>query len=162
MTIHVRRSSVISYLFFVGSALLTGVLGSLLGRIFGGSNGFDMLIKPPLTPPAVLFPIVWTLLYIAIGSGAYAASRQNDPRRTPALRLYFFQLLLNLFWPFLFFRLGLRLTALIWLLALLAAVTLLLFSYYGFSKPAFFLTLPYWLWLLFATYLNAGFFILNR
>ena len=64
-------------------------------------------------------------------------------------------------WPVIFFRLELRLAALLWLLLLLALVILMIVRFYRIDKTAAYLQIPYLIWLLFAAYLNTGVFILN-
>lgn len=153
-----KRFSVKAYLFFVGTTLAIGFLGGLLG----GTGGFDTLTKPPLTPPAIVFPIVWTILYILMGTAAYLVWESGNSNRTSALRLYFLQLGMNALWTLFFFRLEWRLFSFFWILAILYVVILMLFSFWKISKLAVYLTLPYVLWLAFASYLNFGFYWLNR
>ena len=57
-------------LFFTLLTLGVGFLGGLIG----GASGFEELNKPPLTPPAAVFPVVWTILYIMMGAAAGAAA----------------------------------------------------------------------------------------
>ncbi|HIZ19493.1 MAG TPA: tryptophan-rich sensory protein [Firmicutes bacterium] len=146
-----------AFLFFEGLTLAAGAVGGLLG----GIRGFDSLVKPPLTPPAVVFPIVWTILYLAMGFAAYLVWNENDIDGARVLRMYLLQLAVNILWPFFFFRLGWRLFAFFWLLLLIALVTLTLSGFRYISKPAFYLMLPYLLWTLYAAYLNLGFYLLN-
>jgi len=144
-------------LFFL---LYTYILAGL-GTLLGPPNTAE-LVKPPLTPPDWLFPIVWTLLYTAMAVAAYLVSISNDIDRGRPLRLYLLQVIVNVLWPFLFFRLEWRFFAFLWLLLLLALVLLTAKGFRPISKTAFRLLLPYIVWLVFAGYLNIGFYILNR
>ena len=74
--------------------LLFGGLGALLA---GGMGDFEQLAKPPLTPPGWVFPLVWTLLYLAMGwaSGRVYLIRHPVQVRRRALKLYAVQLVMN-------------------------------------------------------------------
>ncbi|HIW73016.1 MAG TPA: tryptophan-rich sensory protein [Firmicutes bacterium] len=146
-----------AFLFFEALTLAAGAVGGLLG----GISGFGSLVKPPLTPPAIVFPVVWTILYLMMGFAAYLVWNANDVDGGRVLRMFLLQLLVNMLWPFFFFRLGWRLFAFFWLLLLIALVTLTMSGFRYISRPAFYLMIPYLLWTLFAAYLNLGFYLLN-
>lgn len=146
-----------AFLLSVGGTLAVGFLGGLAG----GTAGFEQLIKPPLTPPAVVFPIVWTALYALMGLTAYLIWSSGDLDRAACLRVYTAQLFVSALWPLIFFRLGLRLVAFFWLLLLVALLTLTLSGFRYIRKSAYWLLLPTLLWVLFAGYLNLGFYLLN-
>lgn len=145
-------------LFFV---IYTFVIGAGLGSLLGGNLGFDGLTKPPLSPPAWVFPVVWTVLYALMSVAAYLVYVSEDIDRGPALRLYLLQVIVNGLWPLFFFRLEWRLFAFFWLLLLLALVILTTLKFRPISQIAFWLMVPYIVWLLFAAYLNLSFYILN-
>lgn len=144
-------------LFFVVITLVIGAAGGLLG----GTSGFEELNKPPFTPSKWVFPVVWTVLYLLMAWAAFRVWKANDIDGPRTLRLYFLQLLVNALWPFFFFRLSWRLFSFFWILLLILLVTLMLSSFRYISKPAYGATLPYLLWLLYAAYLNLGFYLLN-
>lgn len=148
------------YILSVGFAL---AVGGLSGLISGGSmDQYDYLVKPPLSPPGWLFPIVWTILYILMGIAAAEVLKSRSETKGNALALYAFQLAVNFFWPIIYFVLGLRLIAFFWLLLLIVLVYAMLKRFCAISRFAGWLILPYFLWLLFAAYLNLGSYILNR
>jgi len=125
---------------------------------------FELMPKPPLSPPGWLFAPVWTALYILMGAASYLVwvSEASAVRKERALTLYVMQLAANFVWPLIFFGMELYLAAFLWLLLLwvLAALTTLMFWY--ISERAGKLILPYMLWLSFAAYLNFGIWLLNR
>ncbi len=133
-----------------------------IGVLLGGGFDLDSLNKPPLAPPAWLFPVVWTILYALMAIAAYLVFVSNDLDRGPSLRLYLLQVAVNALWPFLFFRLEWRLLAFFWLVLLIAVVVLTMVGFYRINRTAFRLMIPYLVWLLFAGYLNLGFYLLNR
>lgn len=113
--------------------------------------------KPPLSPPAAVFPIVWTILYILMGISAYLIMQKGDCDST----IYSFQLFINFLWPLFFFNLNAFLVALILIIILDIAVIAMIRSFFKCDKTAAYLQIPYLIWILFATYLNAGILILN-
>jgi tryptophan-rich sensory protein len=144
-------------LFFLGYTLLLGGLGALLG----GGMDLDMLQKPPLTPPAWIFPVAWTILYTLMAIAAYLVYNSKDVDRGAPLRLYLLQVIVNILWPLFFFRLEWRLFAFVWILVLIALVVLMAVGFRPISRTAFRLLIAYILWLIFAASLNLGFYVLN-
>ena len=145
--------------------LLGFVLGTLalggIGALLGNTATYQEIVKPPLSPPAWLFPVAWSILYILMGIAAYLVWQKNPVERSGALRLYLAQLVVNVLWPLFFFRLEWRLFAFFWLLLLVALVSLTMVGFRAISKPAFTLLVPYMAWLVFAGYLNLGTYFLN-
>ncbi len=141
--------------------LAAGGIGALLAGGFRESYG--AMYKPLLSPPGWVFPVVWTVLYLLMGYAGWLVltSDASEPRRRRALTVFGVQLLLNLLWPLLFFRLGWYGFAFVWLLLLILAVLLCLLLFRYIVKRAGDLLVPYLLWLFFAAYLNLGAAILN-
>lgn len=145
-------------LFFV---IYTYVIGAGLGTLLGGTLNFDDLQKPSFTPPAWVFPVAWAILYGLMAVAAYLVYVSGDIDRGSPLRLYLLQVIVNSLWPLFFFRLEWRLLAFFWLLLLLGLVIFTAIGFRPISKVAFWLMIPYILWLLFAAYLNFSFYVLN-
>ena len=142
--------------------LAAGGLSALLTR--GSMDDFAALNQPPLAPPGWLFPIVWTILFILMGTASYlVVTAPTSPQADvgQSLWLYGMQLGVNFFWSIFFFCLSLYLFSFFWLLLLwgLILATLLLFA--RISKPAGLLLIPYLVWVMFAGYLNLGIYLLN-
>lgn len=141
--------------------LAVGGLSALLTR--GSMQMFDNIRKPPLSPPAWLFPVVWTILFILMGIASYLVATSNKPYRAKtALTFYGIQLIFNFFWSIIFFNLEMYLFAFIWLVMLWALIIITTVLFYRISKPAGYLMIPYILWVTFAGYLNFAIFLLNR
>ena len=154
-----KKQAIMRYAGYVAGTLGVGGLSALLSR--GGMEAFAHLKKPSFSPPGWVFPVVWTILYILMGTAAWMIGKSEDADAAPALRLYRIQLIVNALWPLLFFRLSLRLLALLWLLLLIALIVLTIRRFYAIRPTAAFLLLPYLAWCLFAAYLNLGFYLLN-
>lgn len=125
---------------------------------------FAALAQPPLSPPGWVFPVVWTILYLLMGWASFLIWKSGAPQaaKKRALGLYGVQLAVNFVWPLLFFRAGLYGFALIWLVILLVLVVETMLAFGRIDRRAAWLLAPYFLWLLFAAYLNAGVWLLNR
>lgn len=80
----------------------------------------------------------------------------------PVRNLYIVQLVVNLLWPFFFFRWEMWGFAVIWLLLLIALVMVMALRFEQISPKAAYLQIPYLIWLCFAAYLNIAIWLLNR
>ncbi|MBQ9543641.1 MAG: tryptophan-rich sensory protein [Clostridia bacterium] len=138
-----------------------GLVSGLITR--GGAILYaESAVKPFLSPPGVVFPIVWTVLYALMGVGAgLVASTDPGAKRTAALRLFGLQLAVNFFWSVIFFNMRAYGAALLWLFVLLFLVIALFRAYLGTVRTAAYLLIPYLVRVAFAGYLNAGVWILN-
>lgn len=144
-----------------GISLGVGALSSFIS-MFGLKN-FENAVKPPLNPPQWLFPIVWTILFILMGVSSYLIyiSDSEDEEKNKALTIYAVQLLVNFFWPIIFFNLSAYLFSSIWILLLLGLIIAMIISFHKINKTAALLQLPYLIWVMFATYLTIAISILN-
>ena len=145
--------------------VLTEAVGALSGWLSReGSKIFqESVAKPPLSPPGILFPIVWGIVYALMGFGA-ARIWMSAPsqERSRGLNLYFVQLILNFFWSLIFFNAQAFGLAFIWLLVLWALVLWMILTWRKIDPLAAYLQIPYLLWLTFAAYLSAGVWYLNK
>ncbi len=142
--------------------LVVGGLSALLSQ--NGMAQFSSLIKPPLSPPAWLFPVVWTILYVLMGIASYLVLQSGESHQTinKALRVYGLQLAVNFFWSIIFFNLSSYLFAFIWLVLLWVLILVTLVRFYRISVTAGYLLIPYLVWVTFAGYLNFAIYLLNR
>ena len=140
--------------------LAAGGLSAFLTGDFGGV--YESLRQPPLSPPAIVFPVVWSVLYLLMGLSSVWIYNKNDPAGSEALTLYGVQLAVNVLWPLLFFKLEWRLIAFFWLLLLFVLVTDMVVKFMRIDPKAGWINLPYLGWLLFAAYLNLSTYFLNR
>ncbi len=138
-----------------------GIIISLFTR--NAMAKFGTFNQPPLSPPAILFPIAWTILYILMGIASYLiwTKSKNNKDAKSALIIYGIQLVFNFAWTPLFFLLGWFWFAFVWLLVMWCLIIILIAKTYKISKPAFYMLLPYILWCTFAAYLNCGIATLN-
>ncbi|MBR3660959.1 MAG: tryptophan-rich sensory protein [Bacilli bacterium] len=146
-------------------AILIPLVGGFIISIFtrnGVHNYIENLIKPSFAPSKVLFPIVWTILYILMGYSSYLISDSMVCDKTSCLLLYGLNLFLNFMWPLIFFNLEARLFALLFIILLDIVVLIMIYCFYGINRKAAILNIPYFIWLIYATILNFSVYILNR
>lgn len=139
-------------------------VGSLAGFITKDSmETFNMLNKPSLSPPGIVFPIVWSILYILMGIASYLVitTGSGNNKVKEALVYYGLQLLFNFLWSIWFFSFGWYLFAFIWLLLLWVLIFNTMASFYDINKTSAYLLIPYLLWVTFAGYLNFAVYLMN-
>ena len=136
------------------------ILGIISGLLTNNSIDYSNLNKPPLAPPGIVFPIVWTILYILIGLSYYLYKKNTETNIVEEVT-YYLQLFLNFTWTIIFFTLKLRFTAIIWIIALSISIYTLITLFQQKYKPSAYLLIPYLIWCLYATYLTVGTYLLN-
>jgi len=120
-------------------------------------------VKPALTPPGWLFPVVWTVLYALMGiAAARVTLADQSPDKEWGLLAFTAQLVVNFFWPLFFFNLQAYGFAFVWLIILWLLVLLTILLFRKVDKTAAWLMVPYLVWLTFAAYLNAMVWSLNK
>ncbi len=149
---------------FLTFLLIPLSVGAVSGVISGGGmDGFSEMVKPPLSPPGWLFPIVWTVLFVLMGISSYlvASADVDTSQKRVALIFYGIQLFFNFFWSIIFFNLELYLFAFIWLVILWVLILVTTILFWRISKLSGALMLPYLVWVTFAGYLNFAIYLLN-
>ena len=120
----------LSFIIFLLISLAAGALSALFTGNMSGS--YASFTKPSFAPPGILFPIIWTILYLLMGVSSYIVAQSDHPDKLLALRTYFIQLFFNFMWSILFF---------------------------GLSN---YLQIPYLFWCIFAAILNFAVYLLNQ
>jgi len=146
---------------YAKSILIPVLVGAFVGIVTSNFIDYNMLEQPPLSPPAILFPIVWTILYTLMGV-SYGILETNSLVDSKINLIYYLQLLVNALWSFFFFVFDLRLFSFFWILLLIALVVIMIIEFYKKNKTAGLLQISYLIWLVFAAYLNFGVYCLNR
>ena len=151
-----------NYVFWILLTEAVGFVSGLLTRE-GTELYKNTIVKPPLSPPAIVFPIVWALLYAVMGYCAARVSLTSPSKdRRTAVYLYIVQLIFNFFWSIIFFNLQAFGFAFLWLAALWILIFLTLRAFKRVDELAGRLMIPYLVWVSFAGYLNLGVWLLNR
>ena len=144
--------------------ILSEAVGAVSGWFSREGTAFfgETAVQPPLSPPAILFPIVWTVLYALMGfSAARVSMTAASPERNLGLNLFVAQLIVNFFWSLIFFNARAYGFALLWLVLLFLLVLWMTLEFRKADPLAALLQIPYLLWLAFAAYLNYGVWLLN-
>lgn len=144
--------------------LITEAIGAVSGLLTSlGMEEYALAKKPALTPPDIVFPIAWTILYALMGVGvARVWLTEESGERSRGLRLYGIQLAMNFLWSIIFFNFHAYGFAFFWLLTLFAVILFMTYSFSKTDKIAAYLQIPYILWVSFAIYLNYMVWMLNR
>ncbi len=135
-----------------------GFIGSLVGNV---QNGFQGIVKPSFTPPEIVFPIAWIILYILMGISTYLILESKGQNKEKGLILYGVQLILNASWTYFFFNLNWFLFSFILVIIILILVIYMIKEFHKINPLAAYLQLPYVLWLIFAAILSYNVYLLN-
>ena len=153
-----KKFSIVSFIIFMIIPIATGLLASYVTS--DNMMLYENIIKPPFAPPAIVFPIVWSVLYILMGVSSYLIYLNTN--RYGLLFTYFLSLFVNFFWPIIFFNWQEFGFAFIWILLLLLLIIFTIIDYLKASKIAAILQIPYLLWVTFAAILNFSIWFLNK
>ena len=137
------------------------ILGSLIGILISNYIDYSNLIKPPLAPPKILFPIAWSIIYLLMGISYYLYKKEDNYDNRITIT-YYLQLFVNLLWSIIFFIFKARLISSLWIIILDLLVIYLIYLFKNNNnKISAYLNIPYLIWILFATYLTIGIYYLN-
>ena len=151
------------YIISIGIALAVGGLAAFLTR--DSMDIYGEIVTPPLAPPAILFPIVWTILYVLMGisSARIYTEKESQPGKVrSALAIYALSLVFNFAWSLIFFNLRYFLLSVVVIAGLLVLIIKTITSYREIVPWAAYLQIPYAIWVSFATYLDVAIWLLNR
>lgn len=153
-------------LVFIG-CLAASFSAAAIGSIFTVKSipvWYATLSKPPFNPPNWLFGPAWTLLYTLMAISIFLVIRNGfaEKQVKKAAGYWIYQIVLNALWSVVFFGFKSPLWAIPVIVLLIDAILHTIIESYKVSKTAAYLLLPYIAWILFATYLNVGVYILNR
>ena len=147
------------------SLLIPLVLGMGVSLAVGDvGKVYESLQKPSFSPPAMVFPIAWGILYLLMGVSFYLALQKAKEEHIPVRRVlwpYVIQLFLNLLWMPLFFSMQQFLLSFVWLCILIFTIVWMIINFWKISPLAGGLQLPYLAWSLFAAVLNFYIYLNN-
>ncbi len=149
-----------SWIIHIAIPLAVGGLSAFITRDSMGV--YEAIVKPPFAPPPILFPIVWTILFALMGVSAHLVMESPTGNKSAARAIYYLQLVVNFFWPILFFNKRAFLISFIWLVLLWVFIIIMVYRFYRIRPIAGLLQLPYLAWVTFAGVLNFSVYWLNR
>jgi translocator protein len=155
--------NILKFIVSVVSCFLVAFLGSAT-TMSSIPTWYAYLNKPFFNPPNWIFGPVWTILYFLMGVSLYIVWNKNlkNKEKGNAIKVFIFQLILNLLWSLVFFGLHQPLLALITIIMLWISIFLTIKAFYKISKTAAYLLYPYIFWVTFASILNFAIALLNR
>lgn len=133
----------------------------IISMLIGDFSTYYESINKPLYVSPIIFPIVWSVLYLLMGISAYLVDNSNDEKSDNAMRFYYLQLILNLLWTPVFFYFKWRGISLILTILLLIFVFITSYKFYKINRLSGYLFIPYLLWCSFALYLTSGVYFMN-
>ncbi len=126
---------------------------------------YQSLNKLSFSPPNWIFGPVWTILYALMSIAiwvVYEKTKSTDLNFSKKiLKIYFYHLIINFTWSFVFFYYHLIFAAFINIIFLIVAIGILMVLYFPKSKISFVLMIPYFVWVMFAAILNFGLYLIN-
>lgn len=153
---------------FIPMVALPLIVGAISALLTGNAmDSYQVMNQPPLAPPAWLFPVAWTILYILMGLGSYylllapAESIEKKRAKCIATIVYFIQLCFNFVWSLIFFDAKQYTFAFVWLMILWVMIIVMIWKTSKVCWKAMLMFIPYLLWCTFAAYLNLMIAILN-
>lgn len=145
---------------FIIYLIITFVIGGLFTPLTF-SNEFYLSLNKPFEIPTIIFPIIWSILYLLMSISIYLISESNDINKLDSIKIYLIQLVINSLWTLIFFGFHLIGFSIIWLLILITSVIIMFIKFYNINKISAFINIPYIIWLILATMLNISIYILN-
>lgn len=142
--------------------LITFIVGSFFSLITMNNMDTFKELSKPINVPGILFPIVWSILYLLMSISCYLITESKDNNKDSAILIYAIALIINSVWSLIFFGFGAYLFAFIWIILLLIMVIIMVVKFYKIDRRSAYLNIPYILWIIFAGYLNFGIYLLNR
>lgn len=122
---------------------------------------YNNLKKSPLTPPNIVFPIVWTFLYITITISAGLIIWKGGLNNKSAILFFIVQLLLNLAWSPVFFRMRMIGPSLTIIILMWVFIILTIYEFNKIYPTASYILIPYLIWVSLAMYLNGYIYFYN-
>lgn len=148
------------------SIVIVEALGGLGAAITSDQipGWYASLQKPPGTPPNWVFGPVWISLYAMMGAAFAIIWHKADSGSAKRTGMIWFgvQLILNLAWTPVFFGMHQMMAALLVIVCLLIAIVVTIGKFHRLNRIASALLIPYLVWVSYATYLNGGYWFLNR
>lgn len=144
---------ILSYIIAATVCLAAGFISSL-PQADSIANWYLYLDKSALTPPNVVFPIAWGILYLLMGISIAMIYNTVTAQKKYLMTIFASQLFLNFMWSIIFFYMRSPGWALLNIIVLDILVILYAAKTYPVNRTASILVWPYIIWLMFATYLN--------
>lgn len=154
-----KSGTLLTYVIAIVIPVAVGMLSAFLTS--DNMMIFSELNKPPLAPPAWLFPVAWTILYVLMGFASARIILSGHSNAMKIIAVYVVQLIFNFFWSIVFFHFSMYWFAAVWLFVMWLLILAFIKMSVKVDAVAAACFIPYALWCTFAMYLNLGVAILN-
>lgn len=149
-----KKFNIITFIICIVIVFAVAGIGSLFTAGNSSGDWYDS-IKPSITPPGFVFPIVWNILFFLISLSLYFAWQSSDKKQKTNIAIVFgINFILNIFWSYLYFYLRRPNFAFIEIFFLLLSIISMIVVTWKIDKKSSYLLIPYLLWVSFATILN--------
>lgn len=149
----------------ITGAIIILFCGFLSAFATGSMMSYRDLVKPALAPPAIVFPIVWTILYALIGGAAGAIAcvcdKALEADKYKGLLFFVIMMVFNFIWSPLFFGAGAYFAAFCAIIMMIILTFFIICFFSRIYKVCAAAMAVYLVWLFFAAYLNLAIIILN-
>jgi len=134
---------------------LVAGLGSVFTSQNTGSDWYNS-IKPTITPPSIVFPIAWSILFFLIALSLYFCwiNSNNKKEKSTVSIVFGVNFALNIIWSLLYFTMKNPKLAFFDIILLLASIASMLLLSWKINRTSFWLLTPYFIWVCFASVLN--------
>ncbi len=150
-----KKFIISTVLFVIATLVIAFFISQLTGEV---NTSYNDLQQPPLSPPGIVFPIVWTILYVLLG---ITASYLYNNDYTKLFGAFLVQMAFNFSWTWLFFNMNNYILSIIWICIMIILTMIIILSLKNMDQKIYVLLIPYIIWLCFALYLSIGIYILN-
>ena len=147
----------VDYKSLVKYILITFIIGGIFTPFTMNNEVYQNLNKP-FEIPSIVFPIVWSILYLLMAISLYIVKKEDSNEN---YLIYYIQLIVNSLWTLFFFGFKWYLFSFFWIILLIILVIAMIRKFYSVKPIAGYLNIPYLLWLIFAGYLNFMIYYLN-
>lgn len=146
---------------FIIVVAIVAIVGAIITSKAVKSEFYETLTKPSWAPPPAAISIIWIVLYLMIAYSTYRAYHFTVEKKT-LIWIFMIQIVTNLLWIIVFFGLKNPNAARTVIVILLVTIVIQGVYMYGIDKKSAYIFLPYFLWTLFAAYLNFEIVRLNK
>jgi len=132
----------------------TAFIGSIFTSAAVNTEWYDS-IRPSITPPNWVFPVVWNILFFLISISLYYAwTSANKKSKQKVAIVFAINLILNASWSYFYFKMQNPLSAFYIIILIWFSILSMIYITYKINKTASYLLIPYFLWVSFASILN--------
>lgn len=149
-----RTNKKIDWKVFIASFAIVFAV-AYIGSIFTDTGNWYESIKPAITPPNYVFPIVWTILFYFITLSLYYTVTSSNGKYEKQIGILFgMNFLINILWSFFYFYQHDPVSAFVDIILLIISIVSIMVYTWKIDRRASVILIPYLIWVCFASVLN--------